>query len=131
MKEYDPEPLFENRRNGFVVTFFNWREFQNDGTGDEEATNLLDFCRQPRTRREIADYLGIKTTFYAYQTVVCPLVKEGKLAMTIPDKSRRKTEVLYPLMTLSLKCCHALRVSLSGHSSGMKRDGRFIAFPVL
>ena len=84
-----PAPVFENRRSEFVVILSN-------GTGQAETTSppealedsdkLLAFCRTPRTRQEIADFLGIKTVFYAISHYVKPLVAAGKLKMTLPDR---------------------------------------------
>lgn len=98
MKEYGlPEPRFENRRNEFVVTFFNKSETKREEDEMENNTNLLDFCRQPRSRQEIADFLGIKTVVYAIQTFVYPLVEEGKLAMTMPTKPRSKNQKYFTI----------------------------------
>ncbi|MGI6736209.1 MAG: ATP-binding protein [Anaerovoracaceae bacterium] len=98
MKEYHlPEPKFENRRNEFVVTFYNAqgkadREGGNGNSRRHEAAfreeALLRFCETPRSRREIADFLGIETAFYAMRRYVKPLLDAGKLEMTIPDKPR-------------------------------------------
>lgn len=36
----------------------------------EEVNNLLVFCRTPRTRKEICEYLGLSSVTYAIQTHV-------------------------------------------------------------
>ena len=54
----------------------------------KQESDLLEFCKIPRSRREITDYLGIKTVFYAMQKYVQPLLEEGKLTMTMPDKPK-------------------------------------------
>lgn len=94
MKEYGlPEPVFENRRNEFVVTFYNGGKNQNtDIESDDEAERLIAFCTVPRSRQEIADFLGVKTTFYAMQQYVSPLILDGRLKMTIPDKPKSKNQ---------------------------------------
>lgn len=96
MKKYGlPAPVFENRRNEFVVTFYNnlVRQAENESNvADKEDPDLLSFCRTPRTRREIADYLGVKTVFYVTSKYINPLVEEGKLKMTIPDKPKSKNQ---------------------------------------
>ena len=79
-----PEPVFENRRNEFVVTLYNQvQEIPND-----PAETLLDFCREPRSRKEIAAFLGLKTASYATERYIRPMLEEGKLEMTIPDKPK-------------------------------------------
>lgn len=60
-----------------------------------EKPDLLAFCRTPRSRREIAGYLGVGTVFYAMQHYVKPLLDAGKLAMTIPDKPRSRNQRYY------------------------------------
>lgn len=89
MKEYGlPEPIFENRRNEFVVTLFNGTTMTAAPIEVKPEKNLLAFCQTPRTRREIADYLGVKTVFYAMGHYVQPLLQAGKLAMTLPETQR-------------------------------------------
>ena len=91
-----PAPVFENRRNEFVVIFYNSRtqgsvEAEQENPGGNRMMSLLAFCKTPRTRQEIADYLGVKTVFYAMRHYVQPLLDSGKLTMTIPEKpSSRK-----------------------------------------
>lgn len=55
------------------------------GSADVSET-LLDFCRTPRSRQEIADFLHVGTVFYAMQRYVRPLLDDGRLTMTLPDK---------------------------------------------
>ncbi len=52
--------------------------------GDEAG--LLEFCRIPRTRQEISEFLGLSSTTYAIQTYVNPLVERGLIRLSIPDK---------------------------------------------
>lgn len=99
MKEYGlPEPKFENRRNEFVVTFYNQAEAQKETPHSEPAGDILAFCREPRTRQEIAAYLGVKTVFYAMQHYVQPLLADGKLAMTIPEKPKSRNQKYYTVV---------------------------------
>lgn len=84
-----PEPVFENRRSEFVVILSNGTgqvETSSPPEALEDSDKLLAFCRTPRTRQEIADFLGIKTVFYAISHYVKPLVAAGKLKMTLPDR---------------------------------------------
>ena len=63
-----PAPVFENRRSEFVVILSNGigqAEASSSPEALEDSDKLLAFCRTPRTRQEIADFLGIKTVFYA------------------------------------------------------------------
>lgn len=82
-----PEPVFENRRNEFVVTLYNQVQ-EIPAQPSDPAGTLLDFCKEPRSRKEIAAYLGLKTASYATDRYIRPLLEEGKLEMTIPDKPK-------------------------------------------
>lgn len=84
-----PAPVFANRRNEFVVTLYNHAQEEEPSKPAEEQSvaghDLLSFCSVPRSRREIAQFLGIKTTYYVTRNYIRPLVEAGKLKMTIPD----------------------------------------------
>lgn len=100
MKAYGlPEPDFENRRNEFVVTLYNQAESEKENKEQNgrfiPAGDLTAFCREPKTRQEIADFLGVKTVFYAMQHYVRPLLATGKLAMTLPDKPKSRNQKYY------------------------------------
>ena len=98
-----PAPEFKNLRGEFVVTFYNAAASAGaleEGGPRAGAEDLLAFCRTPRTRQEIAGYLGVKTVFYAVQHYVKPLLAEGKLAMTLRTGPRARTEVLCAVKAL-------------------------------
>lgn len=82
-----PEPVFENRRNEFVVILYNGVSVEPRQELSEEAM-LLEYCREPRNRKEIAQFLGLKTASYAMDRYIRPLLDKGKLEMTMPEKPR-------------------------------------------
>ena len=82
-----PEPVFENRRNEFVVTLYNQTQEVTVQPADP-IDALLEFCKEPRTRKEIATFMGLKTVSYAGDRYIRPLMEAGKLEMTIPDKPK-------------------------------------------
>jgi len=82
-----PEPVFENRRNEFVVILYNGASTKPIQETPEEVT-LLEYCRKPRGRKEIAQFLKLKTASYAMERYIRPLLEEGKLEMTIPEKPK-------------------------------------------
>ena len=95
-----PAPVFENRRNEFVVILYNTPAQASPASNPAGAVSnkekaLLEFCKTPRTRQEIAEYLGIKTVFYVMQHYVQPLLDSGKLALTIPEQPRSKKQRFY------------------------------------
>ena len=76
MKEYNlPEPVFENKRNEFVVTLYNNQHTSNNN----EDIDLISFCKTPKSRKEIAEYLDIKTTSFVTKEYIQPLVDAGKV----------------------------------------------------
>ena len=96
MAEYGlPEPVFQNRRNEFVVILYNRAVASVEETKQAEDDTLLAFCRTPRSRQEIADYLGIKATPYMMNKYVLPLIRQGLLRMTIPDKPKSRNQRYY------------------------------------
>ena len=89
-----PEPVFQNLRNQFCVIFYK-KQVEPEISVPTPERDLLEFCRTPRSRKEIADYLGIKTVFYASKTYIEPLLKTGALSMTKPEKPRSKDQKYY------------------------------------
>ena len=95
------EPVFENLRNEFAVTFYNATEAEAETDEQEEPEkDLLAFCKEPKTRAEIAEYLELTTVSYVMQNYIKPLVEKGALCMTIPNHPRSKNQKYYSRSTL-------------------------------
>ncbi|MDO4721497.1 MAG: ATP-binding protein [Peptostreptococcaceae bacterium] len=93
-----PEPEFADQRGQFSVKFYKAKDEENLGAvseEDEEAIRLIQFCKTPRTRKEIAAHLGISSVSYAIQTYVMPLIQAGKIKMSLPDKPRSPKQMYY------------------------------------
>lgn len=78
-----PEPVFQDKRGLFRVIFYN---SSGQNTGGKPLT-LEEYCRVPRTRKEVANFLGV-TQAYAIQRYIVPLIEKGVLVYTIPDKPK-------------------------------------------
>ncbi len=89
-----PEPVFDNRRNEFVVILYN-NSKKDTAPEAAAATTILEFCKEPRSRKEIAAFLGIKTASYAMDRYIKPLLEDGKLDMTIPEKPKSTHQKYY------------------------------------
>lgn len=50
------------------------------------TNGILKFCRQPKSLKEIAEYLGIKAFKRVKERYINILLFEGRLVMTVPDK---------------------------------------------
>lgn len=92
---------FETPDDGFVVVFYRHGTKKLSGTAQNTAQKeerfhaLLEYCKEPKNRDEMMKFLGIKhrTTFRS--DYLKPLLDEGKIAMTIPDKPRSKNQKFY------------------------------------
>ena len=74
------------------------RKEQKAGSSADRASvqeEILDYCFFPRSRQEIADRIGKKTSQYIIRRYVMPLVEAGKMAMTLPEKPRSKLQRFY------------------------------------
>ena len=104
--------IIETLEKGFVVVFYRHGTQKLSGTAqktaqkeettaqktaqkEERINALLEYCKEPRDRDEMMKFLGIKhrTTFRS--DYLNPLLDEGKIAMTIPDKPRSKNQKFY------------------------------------
>lgn len=95
------EAVFSDSRNEFAVTFYNKEEQQELRNIDMvilsegEVQGIVEFCRTPKSRNEIARYLGIKTIYYMMAHYVNPLLETGQLKMIMPEKPRSKNQKYY------------------------------------
>jgi ATP-dependent DNA helicase RecG len=88
-----PEPIFESKRGNFIVTLKNGVNCRINPES-VSVNDLISFCKTPRTREEIANFLG-KTQYYAMKIHVDPLIENGGLKMTIPDKPKSRNQKYY------------------------------------
>lgn len=83
-----PAPIFSVLHGEFKVVFRNNIYKAETGLEKEDLENaLLRFCDEPRTRAELVDFTGL-SRYYTMSNLVQPLVVQGKLRMTIPDKPK-------------------------------------------
>lgn len=96
MEKYNlREPEFMDDRGNFCVTFYKSVNNNSIEPEEEGVNNLLVFCKTPRTRKEICEYLGLASVTYAVQTYVMPLVESGKIKMTNPEKPKSSKQLYY------------------------------------
>ncbi len=78
-----PAPVFAVRHGEFTVVMKN-----GYFSGEAPASNsVVDFCSIPRSRDELAAFVG-KSKNHVMQHIIAPLVQNGMLKPTIPDKPR-------------------------------------------
>lgn len=83
-----PAPIFSVRHGEFTVIFKN-NIYQAEGTKKQGnmQDDILNFCDIPRTRAELIEFTGM-SRYYTMSSIVQPLIDEGKLRLTIPDKPK-------------------------------------------
>lgn len=98
MQEYGlPAPKFESDTGVFRVTLYNTVK-ANDSI-DPDQKEILRFCKTPRSRSEIEQlFSGRITIAYVMDKYIKPMVNEGLLALTIPDKPKSKYQKYYTVV---------------------------------
>lgn len=90
------EPEFLDERGNFVVKFYKEiREKISSANCNDESNELILFCKTPRTRKEICEYLELESVTYAIQKHVMPLVECGKIKLSIPEKPKSPKQLYY------------------------------------
>lgn len=100
MQEYElKEPEFIDERGTFTVKLYKYAKSQAREViievDNEEVGKLLEFCKTPRTRKELCDYLGMSSVTYAIQTKIMPLVDKGLIKMSMPDKPKSSKQLFF------------------------------------
>ena len=85
-----------DRQGRFKATLYNRAELPVASArapdGDEGLLPLLEFCSVPRSREEIASFIGVKTVLHAVEHYIKPLLPAGRIRMTIPEKPKSKLQ---------------------------------------
>lgn len=94
------EPQFIDNRGQFSVVFYNsdanaYAQPPKKYEVSEADMHLIEFCAEPRTRKEIADFLDISTVSYAIKTRVQPLIDAGLIKLTIPTAPQSSKQKYY------------------------------------
>ena len=87
--------VFESRHGVFKVTLYNDPVEKVPETIyvlPDPMRRIVEFCREPRSRIEIAEYMWIETPAYVVRKYLRPLVEMGKLRLTVPDAPKSKRQ---------------------------------------
>ena len=83
-----PDPVFEDVRGVFRVIFRNGIGIQEDEIDKSDIRRaVVQYCSAPRTREELTRFTE-KSRYYTMSAIVQPLLDQGKLRMTMPDKPK-------------------------------------------
>lgn len=83
------------KEEALVLNYIKCKGYNVAEIEDVDNEDLLLFCKTPRTRKEISDYLGLNSVAYAIQTRVMPLVDKGIIKMSIPEKPKSPKQLFY------------------------------------
>lgn len=88
-------PKFENIRGTFKVTLYNTKRI--DIVNDELISKIKIYCKTPRTKESLSKYFGYDDKHPAYfmNSYIIPLIEQGILAYTIPNKPKSKNQKIY------------------------------------
>ena len=89
MEKYGlPAPEFYEERDSFKVILRNSNIPSGQQTSGQQntieynKTKLLEYCKEPKTAKEIRTHLNIKSRQYVSTYLINPLINEGKLEYT-------------------------------------------------
>jgi ATP-dependent DNA helicase RecG len=88
-----PDPVFIDRRGIFKVILYKKASAENKDVNMEQE--ILDFCIIPRSREELAGRFGFDAPAYFIKTYIQPLIEDGKIRMTLPNKPKSKFQKYY------------------------------------
>ena len=63
-----------------------------DTNQDTHQDKILEFCKEPHSKKEIMEYMEYKHTRNFTMLYLKPLLEKGLLQMTIPDKPNHKNQ---------------------------------------
>ncbi len=88
-----PAPVFIDRRGVFKVIFYKKAIVQDKDV--DFVQDILNYCITPRSREELANKFGFEAPTYFIKTYITPLIEDGKIKMTMPDKPKSKFQKYY------------------------------------
>lgn len=97
MKEAElSAPQFETYRGIFKATLFSKKESVNKPMPAHNLRErILDFCKTPRSRKEIETAFPEVTIVYLMNKTIKPLIAEGSIGLVLPDKPKSKFQKYY------------------------------------
>ena len=90
-----PEPVFLNQHGEFTVIFRLEDVLSEQSQSTDSEARLIAFCKTPRTRKELTEFLGLSSSNYAIKTYIQPLIDKGIVKLQIPDKPSSQKQKYY------------------------------------
>ena len=70
----------------------NTQESTQENTQDSIQNRILEYCKEPKSKKDITAFLGYRDAKSFAKNHLKPLLQSGKLRMTIPDKPNSKNQ---------------------------------------
>lgn len=95
---------FEQQAYGFAVIFYrrntstqdspqdSTQDKHQDNTQDSLQNRILEYCKMPRSKKEITVYMGYKDVKSFAKRYLKPLCEAGELQMTIPNRPSSRNQ---------------------------------------
>lgn len=64
----------------------SWPVHPGEGTDEDIFQRIIEFCSEPKSRKEIMEYIGMSRRASFYTRYLLPLLSSERLVMTLPDK---------------------------------------------
>lgn len=95
-----PEPVYRQSDFMLYATLKNknwgeeksWLLHTQENAEEDAFQKIVEFCSEPKSRKEIMEFAGITSRAYFYKNLLVPLLDSGKLARTIPDKPKSRMQ---------------------------------------
>lgn len=95
-----PTPIFRSRLGEFTAILKNDMNVGAEvGTSDytafdERSKSLIEFCKTPRTRKEVVEFLGL-SAYYVRTKILPPLIEKGAIKLSEPDNPASHKQKFY------------------------------------
>lgn len=91
-----PQPVFVNNRGVFKAILYN--EIVSEKGNSDLASQILDFCSVPRSRKELEEKFKDDITIaYLMSKHMKPLIAENKIALTKPESPKSKDQKYFTI----------------------------------
>lgn len=81
---------FRDISRGFQSLYNRKESAPKPFTSDSLRERILEFCKTPRSRKELAAAFSEITITHLMNKAIKPLIAEGKIGLTMPDKPKSK-----------------------------------------
>ena len=92
----DAEPTFiEKDIFKTIIPLSNQATNQATNQADKEIKDLLEFCKKPRSRIEMQEFMNLRNRGYFRKEILNPLIKGGLLKLSLPEKPTSPNQKYY------------------------------------